>query len=215
MVGFAFPTLLLGFAAGQHLGPLVHADHVAVMAATAFTRRHGLTEPLVVIQEITQPVFVYGVATVVVAWIGVARGLVWRATWAFVTMMVAWGIGAVSKLVVQRARPVLDDPVAHARGFSFPSGHALNITVASSVLIVALWPLMSAVARRLALGLGGTAIVLVGLDRVLLGVHFPTDIVAGFVMGAGITLSSWAASSGRTSVTSSSAWPPPDLSSGA
>jgi undecaprenyl-diphosphatase len=117
--------------------------------------------------------------------------------------MVGWFVGYASKLLVQRARPVVDDPVSHASGYSFPSGHALNSAVFASVMVVLLWPLLSRTARRVAVGLAGAGVLLVGLDRVLLGVHYPSDVLAGFLLGLGITFSSWIAFIGKTAVTSS------------
>ena len=215
MLAVTLPVLLLGFYARQQVGVLVHVDSVAVSAASGFTRRHSLAVPLRAIQWLTRPVHVYLLASAVLAWAGLGRGLRGRALWGFVTMMTGWGIGSVAKAAVQRVRPVLDDPVAHAGGFSFPSGHALNITVATSVLLVALWPLLSSRALRVG-AVTATAVVvaIVGCDRVLLGVHFPSDVVGGVVLGLGITFSSWVAFSGRTSGTSSSASWLPDSRSG-
>ena len=61
------------------------------------------------------------------------------ALWAASTMVVGTLLGAVLKLIVSRARPSLDDPVATATGFSFPSGHALNAALGVSLLVALLW----------------------------------------------------------------------------
>jgi membrane-associated phospholipid phosphatase len=45
--------------------------------------------------------------------------------------------------------------------------------------------------------------LVVGLDRMFLGVHFPSDVLAGYILGVGITFSSWLGFIGRTSATSS------------
>ena len=76
------------------------------------------------------------------------------------------------RLVVQRARPVVDDPVPHAPGYSFPSGHATNIAVVTSVLVFLLWPLLSSATRKAAVATAVAVAVVVGLDRIFLGVHF-------------------------------------------
>ncbi|MBA3527862.1 MAG: phosphatase PAP2 family protein [Propionibacteriaceae bacterium] len=200
---FAVPVLLLAFAVRQQLVPLIDADKAAIRAATGFTRSHGLRSALIILQDVSQPVCVYVAATVVVVWAWVAKNLKGRALWAFVTMMVGWIIGGVSKVIVQRARPVLDDPVSHSSGYSFPSGHALNITVAASVMVFLLWPLLSTVGRRTAVASAAVVVLIVGLDRIFLGVHFPSDVFAGFVLGLGITLSSWIGFIGRTAASSS------------
>ena len=203
MLVFALPVVLLGFAVRQQFDPLIRADEAAIRAATGFSVRHGLVPALTVIQVVSQPIFVYLVATVVVVWVWRAKGLRGRALWAFVTMMVGWGIGGISKPIAQRARPVVDDSVPHAAGYSFPSGHALNITLAAGVLVFLLWPLLSSTQRRIAVALAIVVPVIVGLDRLFIGAHFPSDIFAGHVLGLGIMFASWIGFIGKTAATSS------------
>jgi membrane-associated phospholipid phosphatase len=198
MLVFALPVVLLGFAVRQQFGPLIRADDALSRAATAFSVRHGLVPTLTVIQVVSQPIFVYLVATVVVVWVWRSRKLKGRALWAFVTMMVGWAIGGISKLIAQRARPVVDGSVPHTEGYSFPSGHALNITLAAGVIVLLLWPLLSAVQRRIAVVLAIVVPVIVGLDRLFIGAHFPSDILAGHILGLGIMLASWLGFTGKT-----------------
>jgi undecaprenyl-diphosphatase len=184
-------VVLLAFAIRQQSNPIIMADNAVIQASTGFSRTNGLTSTLLVVQQITQPVVLYAVSTVAVVWIGVTKNLRGRALWAFVTMMTGWAIGAIAKLLVQRVRPVVDEPLSHSAGYSFPSGHALNIAVAGSVMVVLVWPLLKRTGRWLAVGLAGIAGLAVGLDRILLGVHFPSDVVAGWLLGLGITAASW------------------------
>jgi undecaprenyl-diphosphatase len=78
-----------------------------------------------------------------------------------------------------RARPFVDHAVtlliAHPPDASFPSDH---LAVAGA-LIVALWPILGRT-RWVWIGLSGT----IGLARLFVGVHYPTDILGGFVLGA-------------------------------
>jgi undecaprenyl-diphosphatase len=200
---FALPVLVLGFAVRQRFDPLIDADNSAIARATAFSVRHGIVSALEVVQAISQPVCVYVVALGVVVWVWRAKQLRGRALWAGVTMLVGWAIGVGAKLVVQRARPIVDDSVPHAQGYSFPSGHALNITLAASVMVFLLWPLLSVTGRRIGLAVAAVVVVVVGLDRVFIGAHFPSDVVAGFILGVGIVYSSWIGFIGKTAATSS------------
>jgi undecaprenyl-diphosphatase len=94
-------------------------------------------------------------------------------------------LNGLVKLLVHRARPVLPDPVAHAHGLSFPSGHAQSSVVATSVLLLVVLPrLRSAAARVTAVVLGVAFVVAVGFSRVALGVHFVSDVLAGYALGA-------------------------------
>ena len=204
MVLFALPVALLGFAARQQFDPMIRFDTRVIRALTDFTRENDLGGPLIALQETSQPYVLYVVATAVAAWAWFAKGLRPRAVWAFVTMMVAWNVGLLVKLLVGRARPVVDDPISHSPGYSFPSGHAFNAAVVATVLVFLLWPLLGATGRRVATGLAVAFALVVGLDRMLLGVHFPSDVFAGLVLGVGITFSSWLGFIGKTDATSSS-----------
>ena len=107
-----------------------------------------------------------------------------RAVWGAVTMLVGWNLGLLVKLAVQRARPVVADPVSHAPGYSFPSGHVFNVTFAFTVTADGLAAAERAQPGRPAALVAGVAVVVVitCLDRVYLGVHFPSDTLAGIIL---------------------------------
>ncbi|HET8594106.1 MAG TPA: phosphatase PAP2 family protein [Intrasporangium sp.] len=190
---FAVPVTLLAFFVREKFLPLIELDRAAIRAATDVTRGHDwLRTALLVWQEITQPRWLYIVGTVVCLVVWRRFGLLTRAAWAFVTMMVAWNLQLMLKLVVQRARPVVSDPVSHAPGYSFPSGHAANAAAVAAVLLLLLWPLLGVVGRRVALALATLVVIGTALDRVYLGVHFPSDVVAGILFGVGLAVASYA-----------------------
>jgi undecaprenyl-diphosphatase len=197
--------MVLAFAVRQQVNPIITADTAVIRASTDFSRTHALTSELVALQQFTQPVVLYSACTVAVVWVGATKRLRGRALWAFVTMMTGWAIGGIAKQLVQRVRPVVDQPLSHSPGYSFPSGHALNIAVAGSVMVVLVWPLLARTGRFLAVGLAVLAGLAVGLDRILLGVHFPSDVVAGWLLGLGITVTSWLGFTGRRAAPSSPA----------
>ena len=93
------------------------------------------------------------------------------------------------KLLIGRARPDLLDPIVVERGFSFPSGHALLSMVAYGVLAVLVGRSRLPIgARRAITAALGILIFLIGVSRVWLGVHYPTDVLAGWTAGAVIVL---------------------------
>jgi undecaprenyl-diphosphatase len=189
---FTIPVTALAFLVREKFLPVIELDDAAIRAATDVTRAHdGLRTALLGWQELTQPRWVYIVATVACVIVWRRFGLTTRAVWAFVTMMVAWNLQLVLKLVVQRARPVVSDPVSHAPGYSFPSGHAANAAAAATVLLLLLWPVLRPVGRRVALVVGSLVVIITALDRVYLGVHFPSDVVAGILFGVGLAVASY------------------------
>jgi undecaprenyl-diphosphatase len=88
------------------------------------------------------------------------------------------------KAVFGRARPDVIEPLVHVGFFSFPSGHAMNSMVFYTTAAFAIGHMTGpGAARRLIYGLAALVVTLVGLSRVYLGVHFPSDILAGFAAG--------------------------------
>ncbi|AUO07263.1 phospholipid phosphatase [Paenibacillus jamilae] len=95
-----------------------------------------------------------------------------------------WVLNTIIKEFLQRERPSLQHLV-EAGGYSFPSGHAM-ISMGFYGMIFAIWAIERMVHKRtffLPCVLGALLILLIGLSRVYLGVHFPTDIVGGYIAG--------------------------------
>ncbi len=132
---------------------------------------------------------------------GVTAVVLWRrgrrrwAIWAVVTIAVGACLDTPLKELFARARPVFDVPVATAPGYSFPSGHALNTMVVGAGAVVLGWSATrSRPGARAALLAGAVALVLVtGFDRVGLGVHYPSDVVGGWLIGLATVLVTTAA----------------------
>jgi membrane-associated phospholipid phosphatase len=96
-----------------------------------------------------------------------------------VAMAGAAVLESITKALVGRDRPVFVDPVAHAPGAAFPSGHAMTSIVAFGLVVL----LVPANRRAAAVVVGVIAVALVGFSRVALGVHYVSDVVAGWLLG--------------------------------
>ncbi|HEY3363722.1 MAG TPA: phosphatase PAP2 family protein [Symbiobacteriaceae bacterium] len=116
------------------------------------------------------------------------------------SMAVAGVLEAVIKVLVRRPRPPLTLPDVHVIGavpnsFSFPSGHALTAFAAATVLLMAVQYRKDPRQRPLAPAwLGWTAMILaaaVGFSRVYVGVHYPSDVLAGAAMGWLVGRGAW------------------------
>jgi undecaprenyl-diphosphatase len=124
--------------------------------------------------------FVFRAIVIVVAgwlwWRGARR----LAVWALVTMAIGGVLGVVLKLVVERSRPAFPEPVTTASGYSFPSGHALNSLLCVGIVILALLPALNRTGTWVAYAVGAGLVLLTGYDRIALGVHYVSDVVAGW-----------------------------------
>jgi membrane-associated phospholipid phosphatase len=104
-------------------------------------------------------------------------------------LVIASGAGLANriKLYFERPRPSFakpETPLVQEAGFSFPSGHATGAAVGYGWLAYLLtfrW--RSWRARLAACAVLGTVIALVGFSRIYLGVHYLSDVVAGFALG--------------------------------
>jgi len=89
----------------------------------------------------------------------------------------AAGLNVVAKLVFQRARPALWPSLVTETDYSFPSGHAMGSLAVVAALVFLTWRTRG---RWPILALGALFAAAVGLSRVYLGVHYPSDILAGW-----------------------------------
>lgn len=77
--------------------------------------------------------------------------------------------------------------IASAGGYGFPSGHAVGATVTYGLFALAL----EARTRRFRLAVAGAIVVAISLTRLVLGVHYPLDVVAGTVVGSSYLAVTW------------------------
>jgi membrane-associated phospholipid phosphatase len=120
----------------------------------------------------------------------------------FVAVTVGGGgvLATVVKEATGRPRPRPPQPVATAPGLSFPSGHALGVTVAAVVCAVVIRALTGRRPPRLYWPFAVVAGAVCGFARVGLGVHYPSDVLGGYLLGAAwaaATAAAWHAVSPR------------------
>ncbi|SEK22382.1 phosphatase PAP2 family protein [Streptacidiphilus jiangxiensis] len=116
------------------------------------------------------------------------RGARIAALWAATCGLVQGALEITVKTAVARPRPALPQPVSTATGWSFPSGHAMTAATVIPLFVVIAWPhLRLRTTRMLTAGIAGVLVLLVSWTRIGLGVHWPSDVVAGWLL-AGFTL---------------------------
>lgn len=119
-----------------------------------------------------------------------------RRWWHLVLVLVASGGGMLLMLVLKRAfdrpRPTVVPPLTLETTPSFPSGHAMMSAVVYLTLGTLLAQLCSRWRERIyVLTVAGLLTLVIGLTRLYLGVHYPTDVLAGWSIGL-----AWALASG-------------------
>lgn len=112
-----------------------------------------------------------------------------RRWWLVILVVVGTGgaslLDYIVKGLVARPRPELFVHGTAAGGYSFPSGHAMDSFAFLFVVAYLFWYFMRHVGFALLVSvLAGICIALIGLSRVVLGVHYPSDVVGGYALSA-------------------------------
>ncbi len=108
-----------------------------------------------------------------------------EAWWYAAAALSGWALSGLAKLAVHRPRPHVIPRLMHGAGwFSYPSGHSMLAPIIFGLGIIAWaapWP--SPALRRAALVLAALFALGIGFSRVYLGVHYPSDVVGGLLLG--------------------------------
>lgn len=119
-----------------------------------------------------------------------AVAFLWRkgrrtdATFVALAFVGAQVLSSGMKLGFRRDRPFFSDPLATEHTYSFPSGHSLVSLAVYGALALLLARELTSNGRRALLFAGVAALVLaIGFSRIYLGVHFLSDVLAGFAAG--------------------------------
>lgn len=131
------------------------------------------------------------ITSLVVIYLLVARSY---GTAALVTLSISGGAVLINilKLGFARPRPEVVDHLVSVQSLSFPSGHAMS----SAVVYLTLGALLARTERRPAVrgyifAVAVLLTLLIGVTRVYLGVHYPTDVLAGWALGAAWAMLCW------------------------
>jgi undecaprenyl-diphosphatase len=108
-----------------------------------------------------------------------------EAWWYAAAALSGWALSGLAKLAVHRPRPHVIPRLMHGAGwFSYPSGHSMLAPIIFGLGIIvwaAPWP--SAALRRSALVLAALFALGIGFSRVYLGLHYPSDVLGGLLLG--------------------------------
>lgn len=180
LVTVPFAILLFEVVAG---GPLTRLDtHVANWMNAWVHGSPTLVRALEIISLFGLPPWL-ALCVTVGASFAVWRGRPRLAAYLVVTVVGGSLVDTAVKLAVDRPRPVVDHPLDTAFGTSFPSGHAMASTLTYGAVLLAFLPVLSRGWRRAAEVATAVIILAIGSSRLLLGLHFVTDVVGGYVLG--------------------------------
>jgi undecaprenyl-diphosphatase len=111
-----------------------------------------------------------------------------RRRWRLLLYLLVTGAGAlimdpILKSLVGRLRPVVAHPVAHGGGNSFPSGHSLGSIVCYGAVLLVFLPAARGRWRTAFTAVIVALVALIGISRILLGVHYLSDVLGGWTLG--------------------------------
>ncbi|MFD4525722.1 phosphatase PAP2 family protein [Streptomyces sp. NPDC058470] len=181
------PSLLLLLLVAFSWQPLLTLDgHIARTMHPWAVDEPGLTHAFRILTDwVWDPWTMRALCAAAVVWLVWRQHAWWLALWVAATCVLGTVVQQGLKSAIGRARPVWPDPVDSAHYAAFPSGHAMTTAVVCGLL---LWLLhlydAGDTLRRTAYALAVVSVVGVGLTRVWLGVHWPSDVVGGWLLGA-------------------------------
>lgn len=180
LLGWLFALLFEAVTEGDALTSIDRTLEVA-LRAHSYPR---LTQAMKMVTFFGGPLWTSAVTVVVFAVL--ARHRVWRDALVLATAMIGAGLLVrFLKVLVERPRPDVVEPLVAAGGYSFPSGHATIAMVLYSTLALLAAGWMGRWETRIYIFLGSAAMIaLVGFSRLYLGVHYLSDVLAGFALGA-------------------------------
>jgi undecaprenyl-diphosphatase len=135
---------------------------------------------------------VLGLAVAAIVGFLVLQGMARTAVFVLVASAGGWLLNSVLKELFQRPRPAVVPHLRDVMTLSFPSGHAMT----SAAVYLTLGALLMRISERrvtkfYCMAVAMLATFLVGVSRVYLGVHYPTDVLAGWLSGMSWALLCW------------------------
>jgi len=166
----------------------------------AFRQKENLSEPLgpAWAEEVSRDITALGGNTLLALFACIAAGLLCAVGYKKVAirfwflLAVGWAASTLLKMAFDRPRPALQGDVTHIASTSFPSGHAIMSVVFYVPLALIALSFCSKKAVKNVIITGVMFIIFVsGVTRIHLGVHWPTDIPAGWIVGGLIAWPGW------------------------
>jgi undecaprenyl-diphosphatase len=190
VVLFALAVALVGIPFGFLLhqvttdGPLTALDDSAARWLNARIQgEDGVVALLQAVSFTGKPIFLVFAIGIPGVWV-LRHGGTKLAIFLAVTCLGGGVVDTIVKVAVGRPRPEVDEPIVEAFGNSFPSGHSMQAVVCYGALLLVFLPLIDGRTRHLSIGAYVGLVIAIGVSRLALGVHFISDVLGGYVLGA-------------------------------
>lgn len=180
---------LLGLLVSRDRNPLASFDSLGKRATHWAEDHHSIVEVLHWVEVLTAGRRLLVLTLLLAAW------LLWRrrpraGLYAVAVMLSAMLASTALKVVFARARPEWQASLMNPLNTdSFPSGHVTSMSAFAGVVVVVTWTISRrGMVRRTVLVLAVAMWAVVCLDRVLLGRHYPSDLIGGTLLGVGLAV---------------------------
>jgi len=196
---FALALVLVGIPFGLLLHEVVSSGPLTVLdeGTAQWLNRHVAQHPLAVtaldgISLLGKPITLFVIVGIPAVWL-YSQGSRKLVLFLAVTCIGGGVVDSLVKLAVGRPRPTVDEPVATAIGKSFPSGHSMSSTICYGALLLVFLPMLGRAGRVRAIAVTIVVVFAIGTSRLMLGVHFLSDVLGGYVLGLAWLVASVAA----------------------
>lgn len=179
----AVPFSLLLLFVESRWGPLLGLDDGARDGLHTYALAHPLFVTLMRAASNSGSGPAWEGVTIVLALLLLVRRRIRLAVFVLVTNAGSSLLNGFVKTAVDRARPVVNHPLLHEPGKSFPSGHAQAAVVGYGVLLFVVLPYLRGVWRRVVVLVATVMVVAIGFSRIALAAHYVSDVLAAYVLG--------------------------------
>jgi membrane-associated phospholipid phosphatase len=188
VAGCALVVALLGAGVLVDFGPQTDLDGAVSEALYAGDGRAPALDGLLEVLTAPGSVVLRAVLfTPVLVWL-LVRSAYRTAGWVLAAILLVGPLTELLKEFFGRVRPDFDLGGARYESLSYPSGHSSGIAASVTVALVLAWPVLAPRVRGWCVALGVALVVLVGLTRMWLGVHYLSDVLGGWALGTGWSL---------------------------
>lgn len=189
LIGILLPLLIVGYIAEEVFEKERFDLEAPLMQWVHAHSGPAMTSVSVFLHHFGGPAVMGPVLLLIPAW------LFWKkqrpeALFALLGLGGSVALALAMKLSFNRPRPELWPRIVTEHGASFPSGHSTMAAALVTFLVLLLWQTRY---RWTALVLGVLYALLVGYSRIVLGVHYPTDVLAGWLTGISVVIGAYSA----------------------